>query len=102
MFSMSTYTDSDIEELRDLVKENNKILLKLKRRSDASAVFTFVKWVVVIGVAVGAFTFVQPYLEHILNTYESISEGVSSINEAKDSVSDLSLGEFIKIIERND
>ncbi|HPS21333.1 MAG TPA: hypothetical protein PLO44_00810 [Candidatus Paceibacterota bacterium] len=54
-----------IENTYNLVKENNQMLHKI-RRSQRIANFTrFLYWLIIIGITVGAFYFVQPYIDQL-------------------------------------
>lgn len=96
---MSTYTDEDFQELKEIVIENNKILRKLKRKADVSTTFTVVRWTIIIGIAIGAFALLQPIWDSFWQTYHSIADGVATINEAKDSVTGISIQEVLEAIK---
>ena len=73
--------DSDIQEIKEkmdelteMVKENGRMTKILYRKAKISTAVSIVRWVVIIGVAIGAFVFLQPYLEKLVQTYESISK----------------------------
>lgn len=94
---MSTYTDKDFRDLKKTVEDNNRILKDLKKRANVAATFTFIKWIVIIGVAIGAFTLLQPVAQQFWEAYKSLQSGVSQINEAKQSIPDISITEFISL-----
>ena len=78
-----------LEELERLVTENNKILRTMRRSQRIGRVFSTLYWVLVIGVAVGAFYFIQPYLDSVnesVNGIQNFQDQV--INEFTSSVSD--------------
>lgn len=49
----------------DLVEENNKILHKMRRTQKIASVMQVFYWLIIIGIAVGAFYFLQPYIDGI-------------------------------------
>jgi len=49
----------------NLSKENNKILRKMRHSQKVSSVMQVVYWLIIIGIAVGAFYFLQPYINGI-------------------------------------
>jgi hypothetical protein len=57
----------------ELEQENNKILRSMKRSMLWTRVMTVVYWLIIIGISVGAFYFLQPYFNKILSLYDSIS-----------------------------
>ena len=54
-----------LERTFELVEENNEMLHKVRRVQKRAAVFQAVRWIVIIGISVGAFYFLQPYIEQI-------------------------------------
>ena len=58
----------EIDELKELVRqavalgeENNSLLRKMRRAEKWSSFFRFIYWIIIIGLSVGAFYFIQPY-----------------------------------------
>ncbi len=77
-----------MEELLELTKENNKILKKLLSSLRLSRAMRIIYWVIIVGVALGAYYYVQPYVEGLISTYNSIGAGVNSLNNTLGSVND--------------
>jgi|GEM_PF-2822909 len=95
---MSTYSDDDFEELKSLVKENHKILKSLQKKARLATAFTAIRWFVVIAIAVGLFTILQPILQNIIDAYGLLMNNLSSFNDAKNSVSGaIDIPEILKI-----
>ena len=66
----------------DLAEENNKMLRALTRSMVWGRVVHFIYWALIIGSTVGAYYFIQPYINSILGIYggtKSSLEGVNSI-----------------------
>jgi len=82
--------DSEIAEIRGIVEENQKILKSLQNRARFSTVITALKWIFIIGISIGAYTLVQPFLEQMLDTYKSIQESTSALGEIRNSIPDTS------------
>jgi hypothetical protein len=60
--------ETEINELTELVRqavalgeENNSLLKKMRRAEKWSTFFRFIYWIIIIGLSVGAFYFIQPY-----------------------------------------
>ncbi len=68
-----------LERTNKLAEENNKILKSLRTAHRWSAFFNFIYWVVIIGVAVGAFYFLQPYVNTLLKAYSSIQSDLGGV-----------------------
>lgn len=66
---MSPEERSLLERTYRLVEENNEILVKLRRASRISMAVKAIYWIVIIGLSVGAFYFIQPYVEFITNGF---------------------------------
>jgi hypothetical protein len=62
-----------LEETFQLAKENNKMLHKVRNVQKWATFWQSLKVIIIIGVAVGAFYYLEPYLNSMLNLYNSIS-----------------------------
>ncbi|MFM7088171.1 MAG: hypothetical protein ACKOW9_01395 [Candidatus Paceibacterota bacterium] len=54
-----------LEETYELEKENNQMLRKLHRAQQYAAIMRVAYWFIILGLGVGAFYFVQPYIDAI-------------------------------------
>ncbi len=52
-------------ETRQLAEENNTILRKIQRSQRASLAVKAIYWLIIIGLSVGAFWFIQPYIDSL-------------------------------------
>ena len=68
-----------IDELYEMVKENNKILRSMRSSMRWSAIFKTLYWVVIIGIAVGGYYFIQPYVQSVVNAYNGISADIKTV-----------------------
>jgi predicted MFS family arabinose efflux permease len=71
-----------LEETYQLAKENNKMLRRVRGVQKRQALWSVLKIVVVIGLALGAFYYLEPYLNKILGLYNSISGIEQKINSS--------------------
>ena len=85
-----------LKENLSLSKENNQLLKKVRNFQRWSQITRFLYWFVIIGIAVGAFYFIQPYLGGVLNLYTG---GVSDINSVKDINKTLSVENWRDLIK---
>ncbi len=81
-----TNKSDSMEELLELTKENNKILKKLLSSLRWSRAMRIFYWVIIIGIALGAYYYVQPYIEGLIGAYQSIGAGMQSLNETLGTV----------------
>jgi hypothetical protein len=79
------------EELKQLMRanlevsqESLKILRKINRDRILSNIFNFVKWMIIIGVSVGAYYYFQPYIEQmtsLLRQFQQLQiQGLDKLN----------------------
>jgi hypothetical protein len=87
---MDEELEKKIEETHKLAKENNKILRGMRRSMLWQSIFRAVYWVIVLGLAIGAYYFLQPYFEALISTYNSIAESINEVREVGDKLPDLS------------
>ncbi len=69
-----------IEETLALSRENNKMLRSIQRTARIGQVMQIMYWLLIIGASVGAYYFVQPYLEQLLEAYSGVQDGVMKVN----------------------
>lgn len=73
-----------LRETRELAERNNEILQKIYRSILWGRAAWIFYWVILIGIAIGAFYFLDPYWDTVVETYESIQgqfQGFSSPQE---------------------
>jgi hypothetical protein len=49
----------------NLTEENNKMLRKMRRAQKISSFMQVIYWLIIIGIAVGAFYFLPPYISQL-------------------------------------
>jgi len=68
-----------LEETFELEQDNNKMLRSMRRSLLWGRVMTVVYWLIIIGISVGAFYFLQPYLNKLMSVYGSFSNLLKNI-----------------------
>jgi hypothetical protein len=68
-----------LEETFELEQENNKMLRSMKRTMLWSRIMTIVYWLIIIGISVGAFYFLQPYFNRLMSVYGSFSNVLKNL-----------------------
>lgn len=63
-----------LERILEIVEKDHSRINKLYRAMQWGRIFTVIYWVLIIGIAVGAFYFIQPYVEQLGGMYESFKE----------------------------
>jgi len=91
--------DKELSEIKKIVEQNNKMLHSLQNRARFGTIFSVLKWVIVVGISIGAYAFLQPYLNILLDTYTSIQESTSAIDQLKNSIPDTSKFDLSKLLK---
>jgi len=60
-----------LEKTFELAKENNKMLRKIRRGQKWASFMRMVYWIIIIGVSIGAFYYLQPYIEQMQSFIKS-------------------------------
>jgi len=55
-----------LEETHELAEENNKLLRAMKRSQRFASIMRVIYWVVIIGLSIGAYYYIQPYTDLLL------------------------------------
>ena len=66
---MEEETKKFLEDNLALNKENNRILLKLYNIQRWAQITRVIYWFVIIGISIGAFYFIQPFLSSLAGAY---------------------------------
>jgi hypothetical protein len=69
-----------------LAEENNDILRSIKRSMRFSSFMTVVYWLIIIGISVGAWYFVQPYLNKAEGLYSAAHTELNNVSNTVNSV----------------
>jgi len=68
-----------LEHTHKLTAENNKILHTLRTAHRWSVITRVLYWALIIGVALGAFYYIQPYIEAIGNVYGGLQNEIDNV-----------------------
>lgn len=86
--------EHEIKEIKDLTVENNKMLHSIQRRAKLAIFGRVLYWLVIIGATLGAFYFIQPYIEQLNETYKGIKETQEKASGFADNFSLDSIKEY--------
>lgn len=67
-----------LEETYKLVEENNTMLKKIRHAQRIASFIRSIYWVIVIGLGIGAFYFVQPYFDKFTHFFQNTSDSISN------------------------
>ncbi len=74
--------DKKLHEVLRLERENNALLRKLLAIHRRSLIYKVVYWVIIIGAAIGIFSFLKPYLDLATSLGAKSTNGVSGFLES--------------------
>lgn len=80
---MNPNIEAEIAEIKRMVQENNKLLKKIHATGRWSMILGFVKWAVYIGLIIGSYALLQPYLNQMMETYSGIQESAGALSDLK-------------------
>ncbi|MEK7572444.1 MAG: hypothetical protein AAB493_01125 [Patescibacteria group bacterium] len=75
-----------LEKTLSLTEENNKMLHKIRGVQKREIVWRTLKIIIIAGIAFGAFYFLEPYVNKIVNLYNSISGAEQKLNNSSNSI----------------
>ena len=67
-----------LEKILSLSEENNKILHGMRRSMRRANFLHIVYWIIIIAISLGAYYYVQPYLDQLLKIYGGVNGGIGS------------------------
>lgn len=70
-----------MQKLLELTEENNQILKKMRSSQKVASVMRAVYWLIIIGVTVGAFYTLQPYLDQLKDIYGGASDVLNNFKQ---------------------
>lgn len=79
-----------IDELFELTKENNKILRKMRSSQKWASITRLFYWLVIIGISIGAYYYVEPYLKQVLSLYSQSKATLDKVQNLGNSLPDVS------------
>lgn len=81
-----------------LVEENNKLLRKMRRAALWGRITHMLYWVIIIGISVGAYLYIQPYVEKLQGIYGGFKGDVDAVKGVTEQLGDV--GNLFKQIGR--
>jgi hypothetical protein len=71
-----------LEKTYKLSQENNKILKGIRSSNRLATFMRVFYWILIIGVSVGAFYFLQPYIDTLTKTYKTLQTDLNNVKSA--------------------
>lgn len=70
-----------LQQVKKLAEDNNRMLRRLYHGLWWSRLWSLVYWLIVIGFALGAFYFLQPYLQKLQQAYSGLQSEVNTVQQ---------------------
>jgi hypothetical protein len=86
---MTPEEKSLLERTYKMAEENNDILRSIRRTNRLSLAFRVLYWVVILGLSLGAYYFIQPYLQSMLGLYDQVQGNVNTVQSLTSKFGDL-------------
>lgn len=68
-----------LTELLELTRENNRMLHSMYRRMFWSQVFTYIYWLLILGVMGWSYYYLQPYISQYWELFQNINNQLSKL-----------------------
>jgi hypothetical protein len=72
-----------LRRVLELSQKNNRMLQSIQRSMFWSKLMRYIYWIIIIGAAVGAYYFIDPYITGVIDTYNSLKGNISNIIQKK-------------------
>jgi len=70
-----------LQDTLALAQENNNILHSMRRSMRVQRIMSLLYWIFIIGSAVGAYYFIQPYLEQLMGIYSGAGDVINNFKQ---------------------
>lgn len=70
-----------LEKSVSLAKDNNKMLHSMRNSMRLASVMRAVYWLLIIGSAIGAYYFIQPYMDQLVSVYNGAKSDLNNVGE---------------------
>ncbi|MEK7088358.1 MAG: hypothetical protein AAB952_01290 [Patescibacteria group bacterium] len=75
-----------LERTYELAKDTNDKVSRLYRSYKWGRAFKIFYWVVIVGISVGAYWLIQPYIEQLGQVYGGLSDTVNNIHDTSQNL----------------
>jgi hypothetical protein len=75
---MTPEEKSLLERTYKMAEDNNRILLSIRRSARWGSAMRYVYWFVIIALSVGAYYFIQPYVDFLVSEFSGSADNATS------------------------
>ncbi len=76
---MDADLENHIENIEKLVVQNNRMLIRMRHAQRTAAAFRFLYWIIIIGLTIAAYYYVQPYITAVKSDVSSAQGTISNL-----------------------
>ncbi len=80
--------EKKVDETLEMVKENNKILKKMRSRMMWSSVVRVIYWIIILAAAFGAYYVIKPVVDDVREAYDGVVDSINSVKEVGQKFTD--------------
>ncbi len=84
---MTPEESKKLDEVYSLVKENHTIVKKIRAHQKNAQMIKVLYWLIIIGIGVGGFVYLKPFLDQISGMYTQGQDAFESIKDFNASAS---------------
>ena len=70
-----------LKKTLELAQENNKMLHSIRRSMTWGRILRIIYWVIIIGVGIGAYYYIEPYIDTAIGAYGSVKGDLKSFGD---------------------
>ena len=70
-----------LKKTLELTQENNKMLYSIKRSILRGRIFQIIYWVIIIGAGIGAYYYIEPYIDTAISAYGNVKGDLKSFSD---------------------
>lgn len=75
-----------LQKTYELSQENNKILHGIRSSNRWSTFFRLFYWFVIIGISIGAFVYIQPYIDKAAGIYNIVQTDLNALKNVANKI----------------
>ncbi len=69
-----------LEKSVNLAEDNNRMLHSMRRSARWASIFRAIYWILIIGSALGAYYFIQPYVDQMVNIFNGAKSDLDNVS----------------------